>query len=1253
MDNNGGEKPPLKNELRIVEEALDALPQEIPSSIEKPPNFSASQIFLAIKRYFSIKRQEIFEEEDYEELNRKYQEFERFFCYMTNTLFLHHDYVPPEVLTRYWVLTSLELGKYQTQRFSPTESVSERITENLLTVADIIRTLGEMRFAKKDIIDFWIKSLEQFYHNLGVESDLTFIEDDDEQYEPESISKEFLLELFENLLKKASFVRADIRKIFVELVNEDRFEQVENLLITNLIENFSKGISTFGDGRFLPVEEELDSLIEFITSFLLKNISEEKLLEDFSDRSLDLEFFVKRLIGGYLQYLLMHGLIQASRIPQEFYFFRDTAISIGSDMLSAKRSEINKFVQDTVEPELEKVRQKNSISKLDFLEIVKNAETNEQKLREDEDLVDLSNFSALETLVSGMVRSLIINCTEGDSLDFENDLPRFWHLAFHKSVDLVKKNRFLMKKGRRRNMSDRFIRHTVVGETLVIIAEELVGTQLIVPEHPAIAPLLVYDVLAEDNEDTEFDEKFLPHFSTTDGKREIEDDSTVSSGNFLNKLKLFITKYVKDCKNRVESEPHFSLILSEFSNKVVNKIFNISRFIINKNSYGKNVYISHLKDLVLEIKIETGVYFYSLFRKLGENQEINIFVQCVNNFNNELDALLEKSLKEFKQKEDKVSFELVSENEIKLVEEIFTQTAEQHPTDQVTASEPNSDQFQAKKPRLKLADRLKSLVVPDKIPTILGTMKESLGADDDKECRRYFISQYKAFLHTPLDNLRATMVYHNMISSTEDISTAYFDLIETLINGLNFIIENFALKDFSKRNGSTFESFKTSAVEYLQESLSKELFAQKDSALEDFQLINVHIAVRDALIFLAVSLKGVSFDEFLNTSGFSAYELSPTAIFLPTKDEWFNKQDRSILYPLSEYEKNCLTEFLQEGKDPDLEGIADKLNATCHAPWQKDTIGPFRTGDELLNLLEKWERDEMGTAVRENFKDSEINYELFFTQYTQTLLANRFRQFFYSLINPFMTPEQVEKIGLNIDKALQILFSRLENEISGLYKQNDEPITLKTLQNCFCKLSASSDLFSACEIPHNIETQLKPYILDFLAERLTEIVTPQDLFAAYPVALPSNDEAVSIKDSIKNEVSFLLSIKKRERITPLMENAKKDYRQCLGYLDAIGFISTDLQRKLQTEEERNSAQENLDRLESTLNTLRYSLYSSFDSQTDDLNDNLIDSHLQFLRSVLEELNIRLNKNQDLNAMEEISNLSAILNALLFSIYKNL
>ncbi len=306
-----------------------------------------------------------------------------------------------------------------------------------------------------------------------------------------------------------------------------------------------------------------------------------------------------------------------------------------------------------------------------------------------------------------------------------------------------------------------------------------------------------------------------------------------------------------------------------------------------------------------------------------------------------------------------------------------------------------------------------------------------------------------------------------------------------------------------------------------------------------------------------------------------------------------------------------------------------------------------RLQDETLQRVAQEEMRQALSATN----DARINegqYEAFFIQFAQNVLTDRCRQFLYSCITPAMNVEQIGQVGAAINRAVQTVMVFLTDRIRARCAQTRGPISLAELQQCFAD-AAQIDV-ATLGLPAGVGERFRTQVLNFLAQGLSRITTPEGLIGAH--GIPSATEDYS--SLIQREVSSSQRIKDRETLIPLRQTAREQHAQCLKYVEAIRGGLTELQMEVG---EDDAAAQRLHQLAEGLAALRFSLYAPSETQTvagDDFNQAI--AHLEALQTTLATLYGQIQRVEEdvgtqRTAIETIRNLTDTLKGLLHFLYQ--
>lgn len=300
--------------------------------------------------------------------------------------------------------------------------------------------------------------------------------------------------------------------------------------------------------------------------------------------------------------------------------------------------------------------------------------------------------------------------------------------------------------------------------------------------------------------------------------------------------------------------------------------------------------------------------------------------------------------------------------------------------------------------------------------------------------------------------------------------------------------------------------------------------------------------------------------------------------------------------------------------------------------------------------LQRVAQEEMRQALSTT-DDPRINegqYETFFIQFAQNVLTDRCRQFLYSCITPAMNAEQIGQVGAAINRAVQTVMAFLTDRIRARCAQTRGPISLVELQQCFAE--AAQINVATLGLPPGVGERFRTQVLNFLAQDLSRITTPEGLIGAH--GIPSVTEDYS--SLIQREVSSAQRIKDRETLIPLRQTAREQHAQCLKYVEAIRGGLTELQMEIG---EDDVAGQRLHQLTEGLAALRFSLYAPSETQTvvgDEFNQAV--AHLGALQTTLATLYGQIQRaDEDVGtqraAIETIRNLTDTLKGLLHFLYQ--
>ncbi len=305
-----------------------------------------------------------------------------------------------------------------------------------------------------------------------------------------------------------------------------------------------------------------------------------------------------------------------------------------------------------------------------------------------------------------------------------------------------------------------------------------------------------------------------------------------------------------------------------------------------------------------------------------------------------------------------------------------------------------------------------------------------------------------------------------------------------------------------------------------------------------------------------------------------------------------------------------------------------------------------RLQEQTLQLVAQ---EEMKQALSTT-NHSRINagqYEAFFIQFAQNVLTDRCRQFLYSCITPAMNTEQIGQIGGAINTAVQTVMIFLTDRIRARCAQTRGPISLVELQQCFAE-AAQIDV-AILGLPLGIGERFRTQVLNFLAQDLSRITTPEGLIGAH--GIPSATEDYS--SLIQREISSAQRIRDRETLIPLRQTAREQHAQCLKYVEAIRSGLTELQMEVG---EDDAAGQRLHHLTQGLAALRFSLYAPSEAQNvagDEFNQAI--DHLKALQTTLSNLYGQIQRtNEEVSvqraAIETIRNLTDTLKGMLHFLY---
>ncbi|HLC76459.1 MAG TPA: hypothetical protein VJB82_05090 [Candidatus Peribacterales bacterium] len=301
--------------------------------------------------------------------------------------------------------------------------------------------------------------------------------------------------------------------------------------------------------------------------------------------------------------------------------------------------------------------------------------------------------------------------------------------------------------------------------------------------------------------------------------------------------------------------------------------------------------------------------------------------------------------------------------------------------------------------------------------------------------------------------------------------------------------------------------------------------------------------------------------------------------------------------------------------------------------------------------LRRVEQEEMRQALATT-NDSRIQmgqYQTFFIQYAQNLLTERCRQFLYSCITPAMNAEQIGQVGAAINGAVQTVMTFLTQRIAARCAKARGPLALSELQECFTE-TAQLDV-STLGLPPGTEERFRAQVLNYLANDLSRITTPDGLIGAYGVPSASEDYS----SLVQRTVTTVLDVHEREALIPLRQTAREQYMQCLRYIEALRGGITELH--IWEDADQESAQR-LHHLMDGLAALRFSLYAPAEKRVDTQGNNFTQSiaHLEVLQTTILELHNRVQRADEepharRNAIETISNLTDTLKGLIHFLYQ--